>query len=66
MAKGVVKFFDKNKGFGFIKPDDAQRDCYVHETDVQQGQQLNDCDVVEFEIEVGKKGPRAKNVKKVG
>ncbi|MEW6095441.1 MAG: cold shock domain-containing protein [bacterium] len=65
MAKGVVKFFDKRKGFGFIKPDGGERDCYVNEMDVQ-GRELNEGDIVEFSVEIGKKGPRAKNVTKIG
>ena len=65
MAKGTVKFFDKTKGFGFIKPDDSDKDCYVNEMDIQ-GKELSDGDVVEFDVEAGKKGPRAKNVKKAG
>lgn len=65
MAKGVVKFYDKRKGFGFIKCDEGGKDCYVSEMDIQ-GRELNDGDMVEFEVEAGKKGPRAKNVNKVG
>jgi CspA family cold shock protein len=65
MVKGVVKFFDKRKGFGFIKRDDDERDCYVSEMDIQ-GRELNDRDMVEFDVEIGKRGPRARNVSKIG
>lgn len=65
MIKGVVKFFDKRKGFGFIKRNDGERDCYVNGIDIQ-GRELNDGDIVEFNVEIGKRGPRARNVKKVG
>lgn len=62
MKRGTVKFFNKEKGFGFIKGDDGQ-EYFVHQSgltdEIQQG------DTVEFELQEGKKGLMAVNVKRV-
>lgn len=64
MAKGTVKWFNDQKGFGFIAPEDGSNDVFVHQTGIQgEGHRtLAENDVVEFETEQGPKGPRAVNV----
>ena len=64
---GKVKWFNDAKGFGFITPDNGQRDCFVHFSAIQgKGfRSLAEGDVVEFEITQGEKGPAAENVTKV-
>ncbi|MBU6446640.1 MAG: cold-shock protein, partial [Verrucomicrobia bacterium] len=60
MAKGTVKWFNKDKGFGFIQPDDGGRDVYVHVTNIATPHtQLSDGQRVEYEMAQGKKGPEA-------
>lgn len=61
MKKGVVKFFNSTKGFGFIKVDDSSEEIFVHATGLKD--QIKENDVVEFEIQEGKKGLNAVNVK---
>lgn len=63
MSKGTVKFFNSEKGFGFITIDGGQ-DLFFHISEVQ-GQQPNDGDQVEYEVGEGKKGPCAVGVKVV-
>lgn len=62
--KGTVKFFNNQKNYGFIEPDDGSEDLFVHRSNIESGT-LNEGDKVEFESEMGDKGPRAVNVKKV-
>ncbi len=62
--KGTVKFFDEQKNFGFIEPDEGEEDCFVHRSEIE-GMTLNEGDRVEFEREQGEKGPQAVNVKKI-
>ena len=63
MATGTVKFFNTDKGFGFIKPDDGSKDIFVHISAVQRSglDTLNENDRVEFETEPDRsgKGPKA-------
>lgn len=68
MATGIVKWFNNEKGFGFITPDDGGKDCFVHHTGIQgQGfKSLNENDRVEFDVVQGKKGPAAENVVRIG
>lgn len=61
MSSGTVKFFNGEKGFGFITPDSGA-DLFFHISEVQ-GQQPRDGDKVEFEVGQGKKGPCAVSVK---
>jgi len=64
---GTVKWFNDQKGFGFITPEDGSRDCFVHHSAIQaQGfRTLAEGDRVEFEITEGAKGPAAENVMKL-
>lgn len=64
MATGKVKFFNDEKGFGFITPDDGGKDLFVHISAVAAGS-LNDNDQVEYEVGEGRKGPCAVDVKAV-
>ena len=61
METGTVKFYNEQKGFGFITPDKGGKDIYVHSTAIQRGP-IKEGDKVEFEIGQGDKGPRAENV----
>ena len=63
METGTVKWFNQNKGFGFIERENEDKDLFVHMTEVQG--QINDGDKVEFEIGESEKGPVAQKVKKV-
>lgn len=62
--KGTVKFFNNQKNYGFIEPEEGDEDLFVHRSDVESGN-LAEGDKVEFESEQGDKGPRAVNVEKV-
>jgi len=58
--KGTIKFFNADKGFGFIKGEDG-KEIFVHVTGLKD--QVKQDDEVTFEIKDGKKGPNAVNVK---
>jgi len=66
-STGRVKWFNDQKGFGFITPDGGERDCFVHHSAIQmQGfRTLAEGDQVEFDIVQGDKGPSAQNVTKL-
>ena len=65
---GTVKWFNGQKGYGFITRDDGQNDVFVHYSAIegQSGfRDLNEGDRVEFSVEQGQKGPAAVNVRRV-
>ncbi len=61
---GIVKWFNADKGFGFITPDDGSKDVFVHFSAIQNDgfKTLAEGQNVEFEIQDGQKGPAAVNV----
>lgn len=61
MQEGIVKFFNVTKGFGFITPDNGGADVFVHVSGLQD--EIVEGDKVTFEVQDGKKGPNAVNVK---
>ncbi|MDQ6966525.1 MAG: cold-shock protein [Mariprofundaceae bacterium] len=65
MSIGTVKWFNPDKGFGFITPDDGGKDLFVHHTEVKvEGYAtLSDGQKVEYEDGQGQKGPCANNVR---
>jgi len=61
MSKGTVKFFNETKGFGFIIEEDSRKEYFVHVSGLVD--KVKENDEVEFEIEEGRKGLNAVNVK---
>jgi CspA family cold shock protein len=66
-TKGSVKWFNNDKGFGFITPEGGSKDCFVHHSAIQGSgyKSLNEGDRVEFDMVQGQKGPAAENVTKI-
>lgn len=64
MAQGTVKWFNAEKGFGFITPDDSETDVFVHYSEIQTKgfRTLDENQRVEFEVGQGAKGPQATGV----
>jgi CspA family cold shock protein len=67
MAQGTVKWFNGEKGYGFITPDDGGSDLFVHYSEISGSgyRSLNDNDRVEFEVTQGQKGPQATQVQRL-
>jgi CspA family cold shock protein len=65
---GTVKWFNDSKGFGFITPEDASKDCFVHFSAIQGSgfRTLAEGAKVEFDVVQGQKGPAAENISVVG
>jgi CspA family cold shock protein len=65
MPTGTVKWFNDEKGYGFITPDDGSKDVFVHQTAiVSEGfRSLEEGSSVEYETEASDKGPKATNVR---
>lgn len=63
MNNGTVKFFNDSKGYGFITPDDGGKDVFVHANGLID--EITQGDKVSYEIEDGRKGPNAVEVRLV-
>ncbi len=65
MATGTVKWFNSDKGYGFIAPDDGSADLFAHFSAIAGDghRNLEENQKVEFETERGQKGPQATNIR---
>jgi CspA family cold shock protein len=66
-VQGTVKWFNDQKGFGFITRNDGEKDCFVHHSAITGGgfKSLTEGEKVEFDVVQGQKGPAAENVVKI-
>ena len=67
MPQGTVKWFNEEKGFGFIQPDDGREDVFIHHSGIVGGgfKSLEEGDRVTYEVTQGRKGLQAESVSKV-
>jgi CspA family cold shock protein len=67
MATGTVKWFNSEKGYGFITPDDGSKDVFAHFSEISGSgfQSLEENQQVEFEITEGPKGLQASNIRAI-
>ena len=67
MAKGTIKWFSDQKGYGFVTPEGGKKDVFVHYSALQgEGfKSLREGEVIEFDITTGPKGEQAANVRKI-
>jgi CspA family cold shock protein len=67
-TKATVKWFNNEKGFGFITPEGGAKDCFVHHSAIQGDgyKSLDEGEQVEFDVVQGQKGPAAENVSRIG
>ncbi len=63
VRRGIVEFFNESKGYGFIKDTETKKSVFVHANNLLE--EIKEGNVVSFEVEMGKKGPAATNVKLV-
>lgn len=68
MATGTVKWFNSEKGYGFITPEDGSKDVFVHFSGIEgEGyKSLSDGQKVEYTVTQGQKGPQATRVRPIG
>ncbi len=65
MTTGIVKWFNGEKGYGFITPDDGSADVFAHFSAIQSSgyRSLEENQKVEFDVTQGQKGPQAENIR---
>jgi CspA family cold shock protein len=65
MTTGTVKWFNSDKGFGFIAPDDGSADVFAHYSEISGSghRNLDENQKVEFDVQAGAKGPQATNIR---